>query len=125
MDVRVARVAWFVLAASAAAAGCSRSAAAPAESRTADAAVAVAPVASVRSEAKAFGAACFEDAECAGAVCFHKRLKGPDAGKERRGMNDPVERDGYCSMRCDDDADCPVPLTRGRCGARGMCKRAD
>jgi hypothetical protein len=58
-------------------------------------------------------------------VCFHKRLKGPDAGKERRGSDDAVEHDGYCSIRCNDDADCPVPPTKGRCGARGMCKRPD
>ena len=76
---------------------------------------------------RAFGGACVEDAECAGGVCFHKRVHEPgrDAGHERRGENGPVERDGYCSMRCNDDVDCPVPLTRGRCGARGMCKRPE
>jgi hypothetical protein len=74
---------------------------------------------------KPFGAACIEDAECSGGVCFHKRLKTPDAGKERRGADDPVEHEGYCSIRCNDDSDCPVPLTKGRCGARGMCKRPD
>jgi hypothetical protein len=77
------------------------------------------------SSAKPFGAPCVGDAECAGGVCFHKRLKGPDAGKERRGSNDAVEPGGYCSLRCNDDADCPVPPTRGKCGARGMCKRLD
>jgi hypothetical protein len=65
------------------------------------------------------------DAECADRVCFHKRIKGPNSGKESRSNDDPVEHDGYCSIRCSDDADCPVPLTRGRCGARGMCKRPD
>jgi hypothetical protein len=92
------------------------------------AAPAPAPAANAPSDAlaaKAFGAPCVEDAQCAGGVCFHKRLKGPDAGKERRGGDDPVEHDGYCSLRCNDDADCPVPLTKGRCGARGMCKRPD
>jgi hypothetical protein len=113
--------------------GCSRSDTtsreASATPKVAPAAASVAAVASASvvdgSAAKSFGAACVEDAECAGGVCFHKRLKGPDAGKERRGADDPVERDGYCSMRCDDDADCPVPPTKGRCGARGMCKRPD
>jgi len=74
---------------------------------------------------KLFGAACVDDAECAGGVCFHKRIKAPDAGRERRGARDPEEHDGYCSLRCDTDADCPMPLTRGKCGARGMCKRAE
>jgi hypothetical protein len=77
------------------------------------------------SAGKPFGAPCVADSECAGAVCFHKRLKGPDAGKERRGADEAVEHDGYCSLKCNDDADCPVPPTKGRCGARGMCKRPD
>jgi hypothetical protein len=86
--------------------------------------------ATVRIEAsragKAFGEACVTDQECAGAVCFHKRLKGPDAGRETRDAGaEPVEHDGYCSMSCNTDADCPVPPTRGRCGARGMCKRPE
>jgi hypothetical protein len=75
--------------------------------------------------AKPFGAPCIADSECAGAVCFHKRLKLPDSGPEGRGKGDAVEHDGYCSLRCEDDKDCPVPLTKGRCGARGMCKRAE
>ncbi len=74
---------------------------------------------------KPFGAACVEDSECAGTVCFHKRLKTADAGKERRGADDAVEHEGYCSIRCNEDADCPVPPTKGRCGARGMCKRPE
>jgi hypothetical protein len=74
---------------------------------------------------KSFGAPCIGDAECSGGVCFHKRVKGPDAGRERRGSNEAVERDGYCSLRCNDDADCPVPPTKGKCGARGMCKRPE
>jgi len=77
------------------------------------------------SDAKPFGAPCVGDAECAGSVCFHKRIKGPDSGTESRRNDDPVEHDGYCSIRCNDDADCPVPPTRGRCGARGMCKRQE
>jgi hypothetical protein len=72
---------------------------------------------------KPFGAFCVTDSECSGAVCFHKRLKTPDAGRERRGADDPVEHDGYCSLRCNDDKDCPVPPSSGKCGARGMCKR--
>ncbi len=72
-----------------------------------------------------FGAPCLADNQCAGAACFHKRIKGPDAGRETRTSDGPVEREGYCSLRCNDDSDCPVPPTRGRCGARGMCKRAE
>jgi hypothetical protein len=75
------------------------------------------------SVGKAFGELCVEDQECAGAVCFHKRLKGADSGPERRGGGDAVEHDGYCSLRCNTDADCPTPPSNGRCGARGMCKR--
>jgi hypothetical protein len=73
----------------------------------------------------AFGAYCVEDRECASAVCFHKRLKTGSQGPEQRGANDPVEHDGYCSMSCNSDADCPAPPTNGRCGARGMCKRPE
>jgi hypothetical protein len=79
--------------------------------------------ASAGDAAKPFGAFCVVDTECAGGVCFHKRLKGPDAGRERRDADDAVEHDGYCSLRCNDDKDCPVPPSSGRCGARGMCKR--
>lgn len=82
--------------------------------------------------AKPFGAACTADADCAAKVCFRKRAHpdgerghASDAGHERRGADDPVEKDGYCSMKCDDDDDCPVPLTKGKCGGRGMCKRPD
>jgi hypothetical protein len=75
--------------------------------------------------AKAFGAFCVDDAECSGAVCFHKRLKTAESGPERRGSADAVEHDGYCSMRCNSDADCPTPPSNGRCGARGMCKRPE
>jgi hypothetical protein len=75
----------------------------------------------------AFGAACVTDEDCPSHVCFHKRLKTPgvDAGKERRDAGEAVEHDGYCSMKCDSNADCPVPPTKGKCGARGMCKRAE
>ena len=90
------------------------------------AAASTAPLDASAAGAKAFGAACVADAECAGGVCFHKRIKGPDAGKERRGAHSEAEEhDGYCSLRCDKDADCPVPPTRGKCGARGMCKRSE
>ncbi len=75
---------------------------------------------------KAFGAPCVVDAECGGSVCFHRRVKGAHAAHETRdAAGEVVERDGYCSIRCSDDAECPVPPTRGRCGARGMCKRPD
>ncbi len=105
-------------------AGCSR-----AKATTLDAVAQAASAAPGKPDAaprgKAFGDPCVEDKECSGGVCFHKRLKTPDAGKERRGSDDAVEHDGYCSLRCNDDADCPVPPTKGRCGARGMCKRPD
>jgi hypothetical protein len=86
------------------------------------------PAPSARPDASAgrpFGSPCVDDAECSGGVCFHKRIKGPDAGHERRGANEAVEHDGYCSLRCNDDAECPVPPTKGKCGARGMCKRPE
>jgi hypothetical protein len=66
---------------------------------------------------KSFGEHCVEDSECQGGVCFHKRIKSRS--------DDAVEHDGYCSMRCDEDSDCPVPPTKGKCGKRGMCKRPD
>jgi hypothetical protein len=84
-----------------------------------------APGADASGAGKPFGSPCLGDVECSGGVCFHKRVKGPDAGHERRGADEAVEHDGYCSMRCDDDSQCPVPPTKGRCGARGMCKRPD
>jgi hypothetical protein len=86
-----------------------------------------APAAIPEAGAKPFGAPCVADAECTGGVCFHKRLKSPDAGKESRdaGGSEAVEHDGYCSMSCNQDSDCPVPPTRGKCGARGMCKRPE
>ena len=75
---------------------------------------------------KSFGEPCVLDAECAGAACFHKRVKGEHAARESRDAGEEaVERDGYCSIRCRDDAECPVPPTRGKCGARGMCKRPE
>jgi hypothetical protein len=87
-----------------------------------------APAASTTASAsaagtKGFGEPCVEDGECAAAVCFHKRLKTAQSGPERRGGDDAVEHDGYCSLRCSGDGDCPVPPSSGRCGARGMCKR--
>lgn len=108
--------------------GCSRAKASPIEPAAVTSAAATAPPGAPPGDAgarKAFGEHCVEDAECSGSVCFHKRLKGPDAGHERRGSNEAVEHDGYCSMKCDDDSDCPVPPTKGKCGARGMCKRPE
>jgi hypothetical protein len=121
---RQAVVAALVLLATGA---CSREKAAPADAATAAVAVASAtPGASASAGgAKAFGAFCVEDSECAGAVCFHKRLKTAASGPERRGGGDAVEHDGYCSMSCNTDADCPSPPSNGRCGARGMCKRPE
>jgi hypothetical protein len=109
-------------------AACSRAPASPPASNSADSAIAAPdpprPVA--RTAEKAFGDSCVEDAECAARVCFHKRAKGADAGRERPDAgNEAVEHDGYCSMHCREDSDCPVPLTRGKCGARGMCKRPE
>ena len=83
------------------------------------------PSASAVPAGKAFGAYCVEDRECASTVCFHKRLKTGNQGPERRGGDDAVEHDGYCSLSCNSDADCPSPPTNGRCGARGMCKRPE
>jgi hypothetical protein len=128
--VRFAAIPPLVLLVGLATAGCSRGTASPRES-TATASGAVSsppapePTASDAGRLKPFGAPCVGDPECAGTVCFHKRIKGPDAGKERRGGDDAVEHDGYCSIRCSHDAECPVPPTKGRCGARGMCKRPD
>lgn len=81
--------------------------------------------ASATPAGKTFGAYCEEDRECASSVCFHKRLKTGNQGPERRDADDALEHDGYCSMSCNSDADCPVPPTKGRCGARGMCKRPE
>jgi len=91
---------------------------------TATASATPAPSGSAAS-AKAFGAFCADDGECAGGVCFHKRLKIAESGPERRGGGDAVEHDGYCSMRCATDTDCATPPSNGRCGARGMCKRPE
>jgi hypothetical protein len=94
--------------------------------QTAQAVTASSNEAGTAQAGKPFGAYCVTDAECAGGVCFHKRIKGADAGPERREVHpEAEEHDGYCSMRCNSDSDCPTPLTRGKCGARGMCKRAD
>ena len=84
------------------------------------------PVAADAATGKPFGAVCTQDDECAQGVCFHKRIKGADSGPERRDVRpEAEEREGYCSIRCSADTDCPTPLTRGKCGARGMCKRAE
>jgi hypothetical protein len=103
-------------------AGCSRSEAATRQ-ETPPLPTPLATTSAAGDAGKPFGAFCVTDSECSGAVCFHKRLKTPDAGRERRGADDPVEHDGYCSLRCNDDRDCPVPPSSGKCGARGMCKR--
>jgi len=97
----------------------------PAPDDGAKATVATASATASAASGKAFGAFCVEDSECAGAVCFHKRLKTAESGPERRGGGDAVEHDGYCSMRCNTDVDCPTPPSNGRCGARGMCKRPE
>jgi hypothetical protein len=99
--------------------GCSRSHGAAVDGGSPSAAASGTPA------GKAFGAYCVEDRECATAVCFHKRLKTGNQGPEHRGGDDAVEHDGYCSMSCNSDADCPSPPTNGRCGARGMCKRPE
>lgn len=132
VERHVAWLAWLVTM-FVATLGCSRSHAAEAgqPSPTNSAATGASPVPSASSASptpagpKAFGVACVDDSECQGGVCFHKRLKTARSSPERRGADDPVEHDGYCSIRCDDDSQCPVPLTKGRCGARGMCKRPD
>jgi hypothetical protein len=97
----------------------------PAPDDGAKASVATATAIASAGGARAFGAFCVEDGECSGAVCFHKRVKTAASGPERRGGGDAVEHDGYCSMRCETDADCPTPPSNGRCGARGMCKRPE
>jgi hypothetical protein len=55
--------------------------------------------------ARAFGAACDNDKECASGVCS----KG--------------KRNGFCSMKCEADSDCPNPPTAGACNGRGFCKK--
>ena len=76
---------------------------------------------------KPFGAPCVGDAECAGGACFHKHVHdmhgAAEAGHEHKSDNDAVQADGYCSIRCTDDTDCPVPPTAGKCGGRGLCKQ--
>jgi molybdate transport system substrate-binding protein len=74
---------------------------------------------------KPFGVFCASDAECAGGICFHKRLAERATGPESRDAGrEDLEDTGFCSMRCSEDRDCPTPPTSGRCGARGMCKSA-
>jgi hypothetical protein len=123
MDHRRMRAALAALALLVTAA-CSRDKPAPAEA-VKPAAVATPAVASSSGAGGAFGAFCVDDGACASSVCFHKRLKTEASGPERRGGGDALEHDGYCSMRCDTDADCPSPPSSGRCGARGMCKRPE
>ena len=106
--------------------GSSASASVAATSAATNAAPRLASAVAAERAGESFGAPCVVADECAGGVCFHKRIKGPDSGAERRGdRGEAVEHDGYCSMRCDDDSECPVPPTKGKCGARGMCKRPD
>jgi hypothetical protein len=106
---------------------CTREKPTPAEGAKAAVATASATASASASVggAKAFGTFCVEDSECGGAVCFHKRVKTAESGPERRGGGDAVEHDGYCSMRCNADSDCPTAPSNGRCGARGMCKRPE
>ena len=47
------------------------------------------------------------------------------AGGRRQAGSEALEHDGYCSMSCNQDSDCPMPPTRGKCGARGVCKRPE
>lgn len=54
---------------------------------------------------RAFGAACENDAECTSGVCS----KG--------------KRNGFCSLKCEADSDCPNPPTAGACNGRGFCKK--
>jgi hypothetical protein len=103
---------------------CRRSDAAEEGSRPAASASTSPSPSGVGAVAKSFGSFCTTDGDCASGTCFHKRLKeGRDAGREVRGADEAVEESGYCSMKCNSDADCPSPPTSGRCGARGMCKR--
>jgi len=62
-----------------------------------------------------FGGACTTANDCADGRCFHKHVAGSDAGA--------VEAQGYCTLPCESDGDCPAPPTRGKCGGRRMCKR--
>jgi hypothetical protein len=102
---------------------CSRGDAAPAP---APAAATPIPTPTAPPALATFGSPCVADSDCPSHVCFHKRLKAPDSGRERReAEGEALDHDGYCSIHCNDDPDCPVPPTRGRCGARGMCKRPD
>jgi len=116
--MRLALVASLVLL------GCSRSHGASVDGGSASPVPSAATI-SAPAAGKTFGAYCVEDRECASAVCFHKRLKTGNPAPERRGADDAVEHDGYCSISCTSDADCPSPPTNGRCGARGMCKRPE
>ena len=114
------------------AAGCSRSHAS-AKPETEPAALVAgkdAAATTASGTGKPFGAPCVADGECAAGACFHKHVHdlhgAAEAGHEHRvekGENDAVQADGYCSLRCSDDGDCPVPPTAGRCGGRGMCKQ--
>jgi hypothetical protein len=124
----VGRVSALALAALALA-GCSRSqSASPAEGAGAGSAT---PSAQVAKAKQPFGSACVADGECASAACFHKHThdKGGQAaaqaggGHEHAGTDDSLQADGYCSIRCEEDSDCPNPPTSGHCGGRGMCKR--
>jgi hypothetical protein len=65
----------------------------------------MAPEAAPLGGKKGFGASCDGDGECASGVCS----KG--------------KRNGFCSLKCDADADCPSPPTAGACNGRGFCKK--
>jgi hypothetical protein len=107
-------------------AGCSRASTAPDVRPVASTTPATAPASASAATGGTFGAFCVDNSACASGVCFHKRVKGANPTPERRGAKDEVvEHDGYCSMHCNADSDCPTPPSSGRCGARGMCKRAE
>jgi hypothetical protein len=119
----------MALALAVALAGCSRSqSASPPENAEAGSAT---PGAQVAKAKQPFGGACVADGECASGACFHKHThdKGGQAaaqasgGHEHAGNDDSLQADGYCSIKCEEDSECPNPPTSGHCGGRGMCKR--
>jgi hypothetical protein len=50
-----------------------------------------------------FGATCSTDDQCASHVCWTDKQ--------------------MCSLKCQSDAECPEPLTAGKCNKKGYCKR--
>lgn len=94
-----------------------------------------------------FGVTCTADAECGTGTCFRKGATGGGGGADNGegsggggGGNtgsaakapaphaggsaaDAEKLAGYCSMPCNGNSDCPVPLTGGKCNGRGFCKK--